>query len=209
MMKFLNKKNRGFTRLVDFGDAILSRTKSASPKLTTGFTLVETLVAVSIFSVSVISLISFLGSSIANTNYAKNKIIATYLAQEGIEYIRNMRDTYVLYPANGGWNGFKTLISSCVSANGCGFDSSALPADSIFQCAGAPAGRCKLYLDNGNYNTNSSGVDSGFTRVILRELVGGGGSEEVKIISTVSWNTGSTVHSVSFSENLFNWVELE
>jgi type II secretory pathway pseudopilin PulG len=197
MIKFIegkNKTKKGFIH------------QNFLKKISGGFTLVETLVAVSIFSVSVIALMSFLATNISNTSYAKNKMIATYLAQEGIEYIRNIRDTYVLYPVNGDWNSFKTKLASCNSENGCGFDSSASLADSIFQCSG---NRCKLYLYNGNYNTNLNGVDSGFTRIILRELVGGQNSGEIKIISTVSWTQGAVPHSITFSENLFNWVELE
>ena len=56
----------------------------------TGFTLVETLVAISIFTISILGMLSVLASSIANTTYAKQKMVATYLAQEGIEYIRNI-----------------------------------------------------------------------------------------------------------------------
>ncbi len=81
-------------------------------KKNTGFTLVETLVSLSIFSVSVILFMSVLGSGITDTNYAKQKIVAGYLAQEGIEYMRNMRDNNVLYDPMGpqhGWDTFKTL----------------------------------------------------------------------------------------------------
>ncbi|MEK7106542.1 MAG: type II secretion system protein, partial [Patescibacteria group bacterium] len=70
-------------------------------KKNTGFTLVETLVSLSIFSVSVILFMSVLGSGITDTNYAKQKIVAGYLAQEGIEYMRNMRDNNVLYDPMG------------------------------------------------------------------------------------------------------------
>lgn len=45
------KNKKGFARLVDFGDAILSRPRRASPKFTAGFTLVETLFGIAIFVV--------------------------------------------------------------------------------------------------------------------------------------------------------------
>ncbi|MEJ0001975.1 MAG: prepilin-type N-terminal cleavage/methylation domain-containing protein [bacterium] len=64
-----------------------------------GFTLVETLVAISIFTLSVLIMLSVLSKGISDTAYAKKKLIASYLAQEGIEYMRNMRDTYMLYSA--------------------------------------------------------------------------------------------------------------
>lgn len=72
-----------------------------------GFTLVETLVGLLIFSFSVIAMMSVLGNGISDTRHAQQKIMAGYLAQEGIEYARNVRDAYVLYPAFTGktWSG--------------------------------------------------------------------------------------------------------
>ncbi len=49
--KVMPNSRQGFTRLVDFGDAISSRTKGVSPKLTTGFTLIELLVVVAIVGI--------------------------------------------------------------------------------------------------------------------------------------------------------------
>ena len=59
-----------------------------------GFTLIETMVALAIFSVSVVSLIVMTSQGVANVSLAKNKLIASYLAQEGIEVVRNNRDSF-------------------------------------------------------------------------------------------------------------------
>ena len=53
-----------------------------------GFTLVEMLVAVSIFTASILALLGILAQGISNTGYAKRKMIASYLAQEGVEYMK-------------------------------------------------------------------------------------------------------------------------
>jgi Tfp pilus assembly protein PilV len=77
-----------------------------------GFTLVEALVSISIFSTSILGLMSILASGISDTSYVKQKIKAEYLAQEGVEYARNKRDTTVLYNSSGrqaGWNTFYGL----------------------------------------------------------------------------------------------------
>ncbi len=180
-------------------------------KFTAGFTLVETLIAISIFSMSLVALMSILGGGISDTNYAKQKIIASYLAQEGIEYIRNMRDTAVLYSANGNWNSFRTQLTSCNQGDNkeCGFDNSVLSTNSnfIFKC---PGDQCKLYIDNGKYHTydiSSANTDSGFVRKIWMDTTGLG-QDEVKTYSKVEWTQGSGTYSIIFSENLFNWVEL-
>ncbi|MFA5932066.1 MAG: type II secretion system protein [Candidatus Paceibacterota bacterium] len=80
-------------------------------KLNKGFTLVETLVSISIFTMSILGLLVILSGSITDTGYAKKKMAASYLAQEGIEYVRNLRDTAVLYNTTSpqaGWDSFKT-----------------------------------------------------------------------------------------------------
>ena len=58
-----------------------------------GFTLIETLTALLIFSTSIVVLIAATSGGFSNTNYAKNKFIASYLAQEGVEVARNTRDS--------------------------------------------------------------------------------------------------------------------
>lgn len=169
-----------------------------------GFTLIETLVAISIFTVSIVLLMSVLGNGISDISNVKKKILAGYLAQEGIEYIRNMRDNYVLYTTLGSlkdWNKFKVEFSPCNLGNECGF--STTNPIVIYKCTSDP-GVCKIYLDNGNYNTTSNGEDSGFTRKIWMDVVG---QDELKIFSKVEWTQKSGIQNVIFSENLFNWVE--
>jgi type II secretory pathway pseudopilin PulG len=135
------------------------------------FTLVETLVAISIFTVSLLGIMSVLASGISNTNYAKQKIVATYLAQEGIECIRNTRDNYVLYPGHT-WVDFKNNL-----------DFTTIPCPSI-------------------------DPNSGFARVLYQDrTILSLSLDEVKIISDVSWTQPSGTYHITFSENLFNWVE--
>ena len=197
MIKFFkqkNKQNKAFTRTLK------------RKHLVYGFTLVETLVAISIFTISILAIMSVLGKGMSDTNYAKKQMTATYLAQEGIEYIRNMRDTFVLSNTNSanGWNDFLNKISSCSLGIVCGFNSTVSYIDpgSIFLCTDMSL--CKLYLENGNYSINSTGTDSGFIRTISLVAIS---NDEIKINSTVSWQQGSGNYNVSFSENLYNWIE--
>jgi len=206
MIEFLFKQKNKINK----GRKILSEAK--------GFTLVETLVAVAIFTVSITALMATLASGISNTTYAKEKITATYLAQEGIEYMRNMRDDYVLYPANGGWNSFVAKIYPC-TVTSCYFKDQDLGLSqmkdiTIDKCVGTNT--CHLYYvssgaGEGKYTYDSSdvgtvSVDSGFIRTITVNPSLNGG-QEMKVTSTVSWKQGSGNYYVSLSENLFNWTE--
>ena len=179
-------------------------------KLNGGFTLLETLVAISIFSVSLLGIMSVLASGVADTNYAKRKMTATYLAQEGIEYIRNMRDTLVLYDLPGGktgWKEFRDTIKDCgnhgESVKSCYFDDQ----NSIQSCGNDSCPVLFYDSSTGKYNYSSSGESSGFIRTIQAKYPGGP-NDDIEISSTVSWTQGSGAKSVTFSENLFDWIEI-
>jgi Tfp pilus assembly protein PilV len=184
----------------------------------TGFTLVETLVSISIFSMAILGLLSILASGITNTTYAKQKITADYLAQEGIEYIRNMRDTFVLYDATNaqtGWNSFNTKLTtapaSCSAGSGCYFDDQNIDYTNHSQpMANIILNTCSSSCPSLLYNSSTgkygyaSGVDSGFIRKIQITTIS---PDEIKISSNVSWKQGSGNYNITFSEDLFNWIQ--
>ncbi|MFA7285531.1 MAG: hypothetical protein WC011_01635 [Candidatus Paceibacterota bacterium] len=193
-------------------------------KLNTAFTLVETLVAISIFTGAILSLLSFSGGSVGDTNYSKNKLVATFLAQEGLEYMKNIRDTHVLFESDG-WTAFRLKVAPCETGNGCYFDpntvnytSSAQPMKfiTITEC---PAGVCpKLRYDNSEniaitrYNYNPSSTETNFIRKIeVRNLTNAantiGENKEIIVVSTVYWTKGTQNYNVSFSNYLKNWAE--
>src|SRR3972149_6509621 len=72
--------------------SLLLKAKSYKLKANDGFTLVESLVAIAVFTVGISAAIFVIQQSFTVGSRVKNKIIAAYLAQEGIEVIRNIRD---------------------------------------------------------------------------------------------------------------------
>ncbi len=168
------QKNRTFTRLVDFGEAFLMRARGASPKFTTGFTLVETLVAIAIFTMAIVAMMSVLASGLSNTSYAKRKVTAAYLAQEGIEYVRNQRDTQVLFSgtAQASWDAFVAVFPTTEDLN--------------------------------YYPTSSDFSD--YTRSIWKIDIPSPPDNEIHEIKVFS-KVQNGNYEVTFSENLFNWIE--
>lgn len=182
-----------------------------------GFTLIETLVAISVFTMSVLTLIVILSQGITNINYAKQKMIAEYLAQEGVEYLKNVRDTNVISATTTsiGWSDFKTQTANCFNLNGCFFDDGILfegnSTDTVKNIGFSVcvSGDCPTFkYDLGNYSNAkynyTYGLDTSFKRKIILEQIN---TDEVRVISTVFWNQGSSSRSVSFSTVLYNWIE--
>lgn len=188
-------------------------------KLNTGFTLVETLVAISIFTGSVLGLLVLTGGNVSNTNYARDRIVATFLAQEGLEYMRNLRDTYTLFESNG-WEEFKTKVSPCFDPSSCYFNADNLnyniPSNQamkyieIYTC---DSNICpNLLYDNESYTKKfnySNGSATAFSRkIIIRDVVNTGiYNKELEVISMVTFNSGNRSYTVSFSNYLKNWNE--
>lgn len=57
-----------------------------------GFTIIEVLFAALIITVGVIGAVNFVPKIISNTQANSSRFIASYLAQEGFEIVRNIRD---------------------------------------------------------------------------------------------------------------------
>lgn len=88
-----------------------------------GFTLIEALVAIAIVTIAMGGPFWVAGQASIAAHDAKNRLVASYLAQEGIEYIRLMRDntylanqvTDVFYDDFLG-GGVPTSINGCIGA---------------------------------------------------------------------------------------------
>ena len=66
------------------------------------FTLIETLVAISLLTVGTVGAFTLIQKTIAFTSVVSSQLQASYLSQEGIEIVRNIRDTNYLKGEN--WN---------------------------------------------------------------------------------------------------------
>src|SRR3989338_6292235 len=77
-----------------------------------GFTLVETLVAISILSISITATFTAVQNGIQNSTIAKDQTTAFYLAQEAMEFIKNKRDENALNSISGGPNQWLTGMSN-------------------------------------------------------------------------------------------------
>lgn len=159
-----------------------------------GFTLVEALVAISILLVAVVFPLALVSDSLQNADAARDRVVATYLAQESLEQMVRLRDLNalrenggVISPASALWEWYNNdLPSACTNSAGCDFDT----RTSAFRPCGALGG-CRLYQDetptDGYYSYDPSGTLSPFTRTVSVASVSD--DREVEITVTVSWQS--------------------
>jgi len=183
---------------------------------TQGFTLVETLVAISILVVAIVGPMTIAMRGLQSAFYAKEQLIATYLAQEGVEIIRMHRDQYAMVQRGTGNDNWMSsparLTSLCALATGCGVDINNLANAGIVNCATTNA--CRLRYRAAGVNgaargmyIHSTSVFSPYTRVVnLTDVNGGSNSDEVVVTVTVSWQSSffQGTKSVTVQSRLFS-----
>ena len=69
-------------------------------KTRSGFTLIETLVAVSVISVGFVGELVLLAKSASQASALRHRVVGARLAEEGLEVVRNIRDSNWLRSLN-------------------------------------------------------------------------------------------------------------
>lgn len=153
-----------------------------------GFTLLEALVAVSILMVAVSAPITIAQRGLSSAIYSKDQMVATYLAQDAIEYIKNLRDKSSINSENYDWDALWLIsgIDTCLNT-GC-------QIDTISGRIIAYANTNYIKIDNNNFYQYESGVETKYTRKIqIERRTVGGQNDEALITVTVSWGETSLV----------------
>lgn len=176
-----------------------------------GFILVEVIVSISILTSAVAAALTVASKSVFLASYSKDQIIATYLAQEGLEILRNKRDENMLsglpWTTNIWTSECKAGINKCRVDLGWG-----VSQPLIEKCTGG----CSFVLDR-NLSTGvyahvhpagPSWVVTKFSRSVQTSNVSGGGSpNEMRVTSVVTYRAGGIMKTVTMTENLTSWIQ--
>lgn len=185
------------------------RTKQA------GFTVLESIVAIFILSLSISGVFSAVQQSLSQATLSKEEVKAFYLAQEAVEIIRNKRDSNQLRRINtgaGDWlDGIATVctFSSGSQKNLCTVNATNL---GIFNCGGAWA-QCPVLRQDDNsfvYGYDSSDPATNFTREIFLEKVRDdafGNPAEIAVNVNIKWTKGVITRNFKVKTYLLNWAK--
>ena len=167
-----------------------------------GFTIIESLVAITILLVAIAGTGSAIQTGISSYTYSRNQFIAFYLAQEGFEQIRNIRDENSLNNRN-----WLTGISLDAVNDPCYFGQSCSVEPTIKNYAercGAP-GSCPILRQNatsGFFGYNPTWPRTVFKRNILLTRIN---DHEVSVEVTIDWSKGVVTRQFKAKENIFDW----
>lgn len=156
-----------------------------------GFTLIEVVIAIFIATVGIMGAFSIIQQVVAYTSASYNRLTAAYLAQEGIEVVRNIRDGNWL--KGGNW---QIGLTGC-EVKGCeaNYNDTSL----------ASYGDRYLKIDGGFYNYDS-GNDTKYKRkIFINPATGPDGSSILKVVIVVEWQKKGKTDRFSVQENLYNW----
>lgn len=199
--------------------------------LHSGFTIIETLVAITILMIAIAGPLSIANRGLRVAQDSKEQMTALYLAQTQLEYLKNIRDTDLensnsdtgkgsdsaswLIRVNptqtsatdtGGW---------CTAPSWCAIDTSIAPSSSLGGNQCNLLGCDRLYFHPTKYYyTYSPSVGAVAMQpttyrrkyqVVMKSGVGGGPPfDEAEVIVKVSWNTPGGARDFILKSSLFN-----
>jgi len=171
----------------------------------------EAIVAIFVITTGIVGVLSLFTQTISSATFSKDKLIAAYLAQEGIEIVRNIRDTNWLEQYTESTNPWNEGLTGC--SGNCEADYFCTTVEDP-DPTNPPFHRCLDSYDSGHFlkiNTNdlynyATGTDTKFKRKITitptNDLEG---NPILNVSILVEWQERGRTHSVTVKENLYNW----
>ncbi len=158
-----------------------------------GFSLIEVLAVLFVVSISLLGVVSLIIQNIQVQSVNKNNLIASSLAQEGIEFARKKRDS--------NWR------------SGLNFDSGLADGSyiiDIYSGQMVPSTNpedAKLYFGESNYYSHESAPDSStpFSRLVHIEKLEEYEGEPLEVRSVVFWEGQNRPYSYELRTLLFDW----
>jgi type II secretory pathway pseudopilin PulG len=149
------------------------------------FTIIETLVAITILMIAISGPLTSAFRALTASVAARDQMTANFLAQEAIEYVRNVKDNNIdTAVAEGPLDG----LSGCMPSAKCPVSTYAAGLSPV--CASFQSAECRLYQKNdGTFTTTATGnTGTNFYRTFyLKEIT----LNSARAVVDVSWSSGA------------------
>ncbi len=158
-----------------------------------GMTFLELMVAIFILIVGISGTVGLISRTIASASMAASQLKAAYLAKEGIEVVRNIRDSSWVRDA-----GWLENLPNCLCCEAA-FNHNSNTA--MTACPGGTPRRLIFFNGFYGYTTGTGARESVFSRRIRTERIG----DFLRVEVTVSWTERGAIRNVTVVENLYDW----
>ena len=178
-----------------------------------GFTLIETLAAVSILMIAVAGPMTLANRSLSSSIYAKEQLTASLLAQDLAEYVVASRGANT-GKADTAWLG---NLNQCTVDSPCGLDTlkgfdAGGNSQGLVHCSPPDFESCRLTFNSasGTYGhdqvMSGNGITSSlYVRTFALSSIN---DEEAQVLITVAWNQASIKRSIILRTSLFNLFKI-
>lgn len=164
-----------------------------------GFTIIETLVAITILMIAIVGPLTIAHRSLLAAVYAHDQMTASYLAQDLMEYMKNVKANMVAIDPDH----WLQTVDACTSSSPCSADT--LAGDPESASAGISAcslsdGTCVVYKSDIGYNHNNTQTRTQFSRYFYLTNIS---ADEAKIVVKVVWQNGAITNEALYESELF------
>lgn len=191
-----------------------------------GITLIESIVSISLLCFAVAGPMTLAAHSIKASGAARSEMIATHLAEEGLEVVHSMRDNASADDNTAPKTAWMTSVfANCDITYGCVVDPTSHSASNVWntvaplplqECASACGNASIVYVNpaTGLYRQQLSGpLGAPFVATPFRRTVTLVGVDnvatpvrQVRVTSVVTYpGYGGKTQTISLSEDLYNW----
>lgn len=173
-----------------------------------GFTIIELLIACLIIVVGLLSVVSMILNAFTSTVSLSSNLTASYLAQEGFEVVRRIRDENFneryFSGGSGDWYWAEGIIPEG--------DEGPISGSVHYESEGLEdKADDNLYIDSdGLFSYNTSGEETNFKRKMIIEEKNYTYQDDVTteyllVTAEITWNEKGEVKEYKASTKLFNW----
>ncbi len=162
-----------------------------------GFTLIEIMIAITVVEIGIVGIYSAIWRSTASLYDVSSRFTAFYLAREGLELVRNIRDTNWLQQISSTSTSWDDSLTNC--STGCKLDYS---SSDIADPTLSPYQGGYLKIDNNGFYNYSTGQRTIFKRKIMVNHLG---DDILNVKVEVTWQGSEKLNSIEVQENLYNW----
>ncbi len=152
-----------------------------------GFTMVEALIALSIIVIAFINILYLVNFSVGHLREARDFMVGSYLAQEGIELVTVFR--------NENWLNQRAFDADLADG------SYRMDYTGVFDTSAT----MPLKFDSQTGYQYLQGTDTPFVRSIAITKVS---ANFLRVDSTVRWNERGSARSVTVEDNLYDWFSV-